>query len=142
MFVSFPKYEFTVPINLGLPGAKHWRALGLSVGAAWFALTVRSRCGDRLQSTTLFAWDSDVVDALANTEFEVESLLMMFPAIEGSKSGFTSVSVKEVWEAICDDTPDERRVLFLDSRGEQRSGMFLEPDDTAIRTDLIVRIGD
>ena len=140
MFVSVPEHEFTVPVQLGPAKAKYWRALGLSVGTAWFVLTVRSRFEEQIQTTMLFVWDTDVVNALEKADSDLESLLCVLPAADDAIAGLTCVAIKEVWEAVDRESPDQRCILFVDFDGIRRAGMFLEPKNNALRTSLIAKI--
>jgi hypothetical protein len=141
VFVSHPVHEFTVPVQLGHPDARYWRALSLSLNAAWFILSTRMRDAEQTQATVLLAWEADLLEALDAPDTDIDSLQAMLPTSGMSQDGPVCVTIKEIWDGFERGSTEEQCVVFIDSDGERRTGPFLEINPNAVRADLIACIG-
>ncbi len=101
-------------------------------------LTVRSRSQELFIDTFLLAWDSDVVDTIKSLDADLESLFCLAPCRPGQGNGWTTRKIQEIW-AVAPATEGESDVLFVDSDGQEYSGMFFEPVMGATRRELIAR---
>jgi hypothetical protein len=139
MFVSMPDFLFQVPPLLAPPGAKFWRSVGVSTRLPWFVLTMRPRSEELLIDTFLFAWDTDVVNAIRCLDAELESLYCFAPCMPGQGNGWTTKKIHQVWaaEPVAEGESD---VLFVDAEGNEYSGMFFAPSVGAVRRELIARV--
>lgn len=140
MFVTVPDYEFHVPPQLAPPGAKFWRALGISVHAAWFVLTVRPKVPDALLDTFFLTWDTDVVDAVASLDAEVRSLICVAPRVNDGAGVWRATQIREIWEGT-HPASDGRSILFVGEDGRDYAGLFFEPVVKAVRSQLVARVG-
>lgn len=138
MFVSMPDFQFQIPPPLAPPGAKFWRSVGVSTKLPWFVLTMRPRSEEFLIDTFLFAWDSDVVNAIRSLDAELESLFCLAPCLSGPGNGWMVKNIQEIWAAE-PAAEGESDVLFVDADGQAYSGMFFEPTAGATRRELIAR---
>ncbi len=141
MFVSMPEYQFNIPPEIAPPDATYWRTLGISTCAAWFIVTLRSREPEALPDTFLLAWDTDVVSALTSLDADLDSLLFVAPHVRGSKRGWFSRPIREVWAASDPAEPENPCVLFVGEDGRDYAGLFMDRARGFVRDRLVARVG-
>jgi hypothetical protein len=102
---------------------------------------VRSREPDALLDTFLLAWDKDVVSAVTTLDADLQSLLFVAPHMRGSKRGWFSRQIREVWSATDPAEPDNPTVVFVGEDGHDYAGLFMDRARGFVRDRLVARVG-
>ena len=140
MFVSRPEYQFPVSPEFAPPDVKYWHSLELSANTAWFVLSVRPRYPDALLETLVLALDTDVVDAVASLDADVESLLCIAPHVRGKSQGWFCRQISEIWEGVAPENSGKRCVILVDEAGLERSGIIMDCEFGMERKRLVARV--
>jgi len=146
MFIAHKDHQFPIPRELCEPGTTHWRSVHLSTGAAWYALTIRTKTpitpGSEdeieLQQTFLLSWDTDVADALKEVGSQTIELLCIAQGRGRRSTVWVTHRIAEVWRAI--DGDGNSSVVFVCDNGSEISGLLAEPSRRQTKTELVVRI--
>jgi len=118
MFITQPDHEFLLPIEPGVAGSRHWRAVRLSMHAVWFVLTVEVPDGEvSFVRTICIAWDTDLVDVLESLgDAKAVGLLCMTPGWCSPTGQWSARDVREVWVA---SASIGRAVILRDADGNE-----------------------
>lgn len=149
MFVSMPEFRFPVPAALAPPGAAYWRTLTTSVNTVWYILKAWVEVDDETElRTMLLWWDQDVVEVIDQMRpIRIESLVCVLPRVADDNAQGDGpapcVFVREVWEAVEDEAPTTRSIVFIDQHGQARSGLLAdEVVGSFDKVRLIARVGE
>lgn len=113
MFVTLPTFEQYVPAGLGGPDCRYWRAVGLSLETPWY-LCVRRGQGGEPSTTTLVAWEADLLDLVnSNDEAGCGAIARLDKSADGA-GRWTLRWIDAIWLASNDEREEVGLVLQLE----------------------------